>query len=467
MANELLKQHFEIAAENRIKMLNRSRTYHKLIEKYISLIIPQHSNVIEIGCGTAGLLNSLKPIDGLGLDFSDKMIDVAKKNYPNLRYSVQEAETLQLSEKFDYVIMSDLVSSLWDVQQVFKNVMKISHKRSRIIITNSSYLWEPILKVAEFFKLKQKQPKQNWLSVEDITNLLQLEGFDVIRTERKILFPIGIPFLSTFFNSFLANLPLINRLCLTNIVIARPYLESVDDYSVSILIPARNERGNIEDAILRTPAFGSSQEFIFVEGHSSDDTFDKIISIKEKYPEKNIVAVQQTGKGKGNAVREGFDLASCDILMILDADLTMPPEDLVKYYNALASNKGEFINGCRLIYPMEKEAMRFLNLLANKFFGAFFSYIIGQKIKDTLCGTKVLFKEDYKRIARNRSFFGDFDPFGDFDLLFGASKLNLKIVDLPIRYKDRQYGSTQIRRFVHGWLLIKMSLFVVRKLKFK
>jgi ubiquinone/menaquinone biosynthesis C-methylase UbiE len=467
MANDQLKQHFDIASEKRLMMLKRSKSYHKFIEKYFSLIIPQNCKVLEIGCGTGELLNSLKPKDGMGVDFSEKMIEIAKTNFPDLRYSVQEAENLRLSEKFDYIIMSDLVSSLWDVQQAFKRAMDISHKRTRIVITNSNYLWEPVLKIAEFFGLKQKQPHQNWLSVKDISNLLQLEGFEVIRTERKILVPLGIPILKTFFNSFLANLPLINLLCLTNIVIARPNMEAFQDYSVSILVPARNEKGNIEDAILRTPVFGSSQEFIFVEGHSSDNTFDQILKIKEKYSDKNIIAVQQTGKGKGNAVREGFNLASCDILMILDADLTMPPEDLVKYYNALANNRGEFINGCRLIYPMEKEAMRFLNLIANKFFGTFFSYLIGQKIKDTLCGTKVLFKEDYIRIDQNRSYFGDFDPFGDFDLLFGASKLNLKIVDLPIRYKDRQYGSTQIQRFAHGWLLLKMSLFVARKLKFK
>jgi glycosyltransferase involved in cell wall biosynthesis len=177
--------------------------------------------------------------------------------------------------------------------------------------------------------------------------------------------------------------------------------------------------------------------------------------------------MKQTGKGKGNAVREAFDVASCDILMILDADLTTPPEDMPKFYDALRNNKGEFINGCRLVYPMEKEAMRFLNFLANKFFGWFFSYLLGQRMKDTLCGTKVLFKNDYERIIANRSYFGDFDPFGDFDLLFGAAKLNLKIAEVIVHYRDREYGSTQISRFSHGWLLIKMSLFAARKIKFK
>jgi glycosyltransferase involved in cell wall biosynthesis len=236
--------------------------------------------------------------------------------------------------------------------------------------------------------------------------------------------------------------------------------------SVTIVVPARNERGNIENAIKRTPAFGTHQEFIFIEGNSSDNTYEEILRVQAAYPDKDIKAMRQTGKGKGNAVREAFDAATGDILMILDADLTVPPEELPKFYDALRYNKGEFINGCRLVYPMEKNAMRFLNLLGNKFFGWFFSYLLGQRLKDTLCGTKVLYKKDYQTIVDNRSYFGNFDPFGDFDLLFGAAKQNLKITEVIIRYKDREYGSTQISRFRHGVLLFEMSFFAARKIKF-
>ena len=252
-----------------------------------------------------------------------------------------------------------------------------------------------------------------------------------------------------------------------NLIVARPAAEEEKDYKISIIVPARNESGNIENAILRTPAFGSSVEFIFVEGHSSDNTWEEMLRVQAAYPGKDIRVMRQGGKGKGNAVREGFEAAHGEVLMILDADLTTPPEDLPKFYHALARNSGEFINGCRLVYPMEKEAMRFLNYLANKFFGLFFTYLLGQRIKDTLCGTKVLFASDYRRINQNRSYFGDFDPFGDFDLLFGAAKLNLKITEIIVHYKDREYGTTQISRFKHGWLLVKMSLFAARKIKFR
>jgi hypothetical protein len=406
-------------------------------------------------------------MDGVGIDFSNKMVEIAQQSFPNIRFICGDAENIELSEKFDYIIISDLLTSLWDVQKTFSEIKKVTHKKSKIVISTYNSLWEPILKFAEKLGLKSKQPIQNWLTTNDIHNLLHIEGYEIIKKEHKLLLPVNVPIIGFIFNKLLANLPIINKLCLINFIIARPIVEDKSEYSVSILVPARNERGNIENAILRTPKFGMAQEFIFVEGNSQDNTWEEILRIKEKYKDHNIVAIKQTGKGKGNAVREGFDIATGDILMILDADLTTPPEEMPKFYEALATNKGEFINGCRLVYPMEKEAMRFLNLLGNLFFGAFLSFILGQRLKDTLCGTKVLFRTDYETIKNNRKYFGDFDPFGDFDLIFGAAKLNLKIVEIIVRYKDRQYGSTQISRFKHGVILLRMSAFAAKKIKFK
>ncbi len=363
--------------------------------------------------------------------------------------------------------MSDLLSSLWDIQKVFNNIRQLTTSKTRIIISNNNYLWEYILKLGEILGLKAKQPLQNWLSVNDIDNLLKIEGYEIVKVEKKILLPKYIPILNFVFNKVLANLPILSSLSLVNYIIARPIVKKIQDCTVSIVIPARNEKGNIENAIKRIPEFGSAQEFIFIEGNSSDNTYEEMLRVQKNYKDKDIKVLKQTGKGKGNAVREAFDKATGDILMILDADLTTPPEDMPKFYNALVKNNGEFINGCRLVYPMEKEAMRFLNYLGNKFFGWFFSYLLGQKLKDTLCGTKVLFKSDYDLIVKNRKYFGDFDPFGDFDLLFGAAKLNLKITEIIVRYRDREYGSTQISRIAHGILLFRMSFFAARKIKFR
>jgi glycosyltransferase involved in cell wall biosynthesis len=202
-----------------------------------------------------------------------------------------------------------------------------------------------------------------------------------------------------------------------------------------------------------------------VEGHSTDGTLEEIHRVRSKYSGSEIKVITQPGIGKADAVHAGFNIARGDILMILDADLTMPPEDLPKFYHALVSGKGEFINGSRLVYPMEKEAMRFLNMIANRIFSLLFTYLLNQRFTDTLCGTKALYRFHYQKIAANRSYFGDFDPFGDFDLIFGATKLNLKIVEIPIRYASRQFGISQISRLSHGFLLIKMVFFAFRKLK--
>ncbi|HPR60420.1 MAG TPA: bifunctional class I SAM-dependent methyltransferase/glycosyltransferase family 2 protein [Prolixibacteraceae bacterium] len=462
-----LFDYFEKNASKRDKWKKRNRFYQKTIERQYSFIIPEGANVIELGCSTGDLLNAVKPSYGIGVDFSPTVIEIAKEKYPHLDFMVADVNYFVSDKTFDYVIISDLLTSLWDVQLFFRNLRAYVTPRTKIIISSYNYLWEPILHLGEFFGIKAKQPLQNWLSTQDIENILKLENYEIIKVEKKLFFPKYIPLINLIFNKFLVNLPGLNNLALIQFLTARPVSLIDAEYSVSVVVPARNEKGNIENAIKRTPKFGSHQEFIFIEGNSSDGTYDEMLRVQAQYPNVDIKVMKQSGKGKGNAVREAFEKASGEVLMILDADLTTPPEDMPKFYDALKMNKGEFINGCRLVYPMEDEAMRYLNFLGNKFFGWFFSYLLGQRLKDTLCGTKVLFKTDYDKIIANRSYFGDFDPFGDFDLLFGAAKLNLKITEVIVRYRDREYGSTQISRFSHGWLLIKMSLFAARKIKFK
>jgi SAM-dependent methyltransferase len=463
---ELIHAYFERLAGQRDRWRKRNWFYHKTLAKKYRMIIPEGSTVLELGCGTGDLLFAVKPAVGYGVDFSEGMIAKARAKFPGLTFIHADAADFSCDIRFDYVIMSDLLSSLWDIQEVIRNLKNLIHPRTKVIISSYSYIWEPVLKFGELTGLKARQPLQSWLTAGDIAGLLNMEEFEIVKLDRKLLIPKYIPLLNTIFNTFLANLPGFNSLCLVNLITARPVYRPQEQFSVTIVVPARNERGNIENAILKTPDFGTHQEFIFIEGYSSDNTWEEILRVKEAYPGKDIKAMKQSGKGKGNAVREAFEVATGDILMILDADLTTPPEDMPKFYDALSHNRGEFINGCRLVYPMDKEAMRFLNFLANKFFGWFFSYILGQRLKDTLCGTKVLFRKDYELIKANRHYFGDFDPFGDFDLIFGAAKLNLKITEVIVRYRDREYGSTQISRFRHGLLLIRMSLFAARKIKF-
>lgn len=463
------KDYFNRTASQRLKWIKRNSYYNKCLQKHFSFLIPPDKRVLELGCGTGDLLNAVMPSFGVGIDFSPAILEIAGSRFKHLHFIEGTAEELSLDTQscpFDYIIISDLLHTAYDAQKILERIKEYTHSRSRIVISNYSYLWEMPFKVGEKIGLKQKAPFANWLSANDILNLLDISGFQLIKHERKFLFPYYFPIVSHLFNRLIANVPIINQLNLVNFLIARPVRDTKKDYSVSIVIPAKNEKGNIENCIRRMPEFGTAQQFLFIEGNSTDGTFEEMKRVQTCFADKNIVVARQSDKGKGNAVRQGFEMATGDVLMILDADLTTPPEDLPKFYEAIKYNRGEFINGCRLVYPMEKEAMRFLNLLANKFFGLLFSYLLGQHVKDTLCGTKVLMRHDYMRIKEARAYFGDFDPFGDFDLLLGSAKLNLKIVEIYVRYKDREYGSTKISRFKHGWLLLKMSWFASRKIKF-
>lgn len=449
----------------------RKKYYWNDIVEYCNFYIQDHESVLEIGCANGDTLSKLRGGRKAGIDFSPNMIAEAKTAHPHIDFYQMDAHQIELDEKFDVVIISNSIGFFDDVQRVFEQVNKVCHERTRIIITYYNHLWEPMLKFGERIGIKRRSPEQSWLSTNDIKNLLHLTGFESFRETRRLLFPFYVPVFSWLMNKYIAHLPGFNSLSINSYINARPVLNPSADvsekYSTTVVIPARNEAGNIENAILRLPKFGKHVEIIYVEGNSTDNTWDTILEVQKKYADTHDIKVaKQTGKGKGDAVRKGYSMATGDILMILDADLTVPPEDIPKFYHAIASGKAEFINGSRLVYPMEKNAMRFLNMLGNKFFSMVFSWLLEQNIKDTLCGTKVMFREDYNRLIENRKFFGEFDPFGDYDLLFGAYKLNLKIIDLPIRYRDRTYGSTNISRFRHGLLLLRMCWFAAGKIKF-
>jgi len=461
--------HWDEVARQSESWIGWGRYYHqRLTEIYQFLVLPEQ-RVVEIGCGQGDLLAALKPARGLGVDFSGEMIKRARQRHPRLSFVQTDAHDLGVREQFDVIILSDLVNDLWDVQAVFEQVAQLAHPRTRLVINTYSRLWEQPLAVADRLGLAKPTLYQNWLTVGDVINLLHLTNFEVIRHWEEILWPLPIPFLTTLANRYLVKLWPFKILALTNFIVARPWSHPkpmAEEPSVSVIVPARNEGENIPHIVARTPQMGAGTELVFVEGHSKDDTYAVIEQTIASHPEIECKLLRQTGEGKGDAVRLGFAQARGDIVMILDADLTVPPEDLRRFYKMLRSGKGEFVNGVRLVYPMEQQAMNFFNLVGNKFFSLAFSWLFGQPIKDTLCGTKVLWKADYELIAANRAYFGDFDPFGDFDLLFGAVKMNLKIVDLPVRYRERKYGTTNIQRWKHGWLLLEMVLFALRRIKF-
>lgn len=445
-------------------------SYHKRLKEVYRFLVSPGQRVLEIGSGYGELLAAVQPSRGVGVDFSSEMVARAAARHPEIEFIHADAHDLSfLKETFDVIILSDFVNDAWDVQRVLEQIRPLCTPRTRLILNVYSHLWQGVLTLAQRIRLAAPMLEQNWLTTNDLRGMLNLAGFESIRDWREILLPLPIPLLAAFCNRFLVRLPFFRDLALANFIIARPAPlgeKEGGEPSVSVVIAARNEAGNIPAIFERTPSMGRSTELIFVEGHSRDDTYAVIEREIASHPAIPSRLLRQPGIGKADAIRAGFDAATGDVLMILDADLTVPPEDLPRFYEALRSGRGEFINGVRLVYPMEKQAMRGLNFLGNKFFSWAFTSLLGQPIKDTLCGTKVLWKKDYERIAANRAYFGDFDPFGDFDLIFGAAKLNLKIVDLPIRYRERTYGTTNISRWKHGMLLMRMVWYAARRIKF-
>ncbi len=426
------------------------------------------SRVLDIGCECGDLLASVEPSYGVGVDPDAQSINLARERFPNLQFHQMDPHNLSLDEKFDYILICNSIGKWHDVQKVLSRIQHLTHKDTRIIITYYNYFWEGILRLGSLLRIRRPSGYQNWLPSKVIGDLLDLSNFDTVRTFSHLLLPKRIPLLTSFFNFFLSPLPGFRLFNLINCVIARPKPcpRQEKDLSVSVVVPCRNERGNIEAAIDRVPQMGKWTEIIFVDGNSTDGTAQEIESQISKHSDRKISLIHQgDGIGKGDAVRKGFAAAKGDVLVIQDADLTVDPEDLPKFFNALREGKGEFVNGSRLVYPMEKQAMRSLNLIANKLFSMLFSYLLGQPFRDTLCGTKMISRKDYEILAANRQYFGKLDPFGDFDLIFGATKQNLKIAEIPVNYRARTYGDTNISRFRHGWLLLKMSWLAFRKLK--
>ena len=460
------KRCFKYGLDNNTNNGILSKYYRRLLARRYNLMIGSDALILEVGCKEGELLALLNSKHKVGIDLSEEYIIRGKEKFPGLDLRVADGQSFKSEgQKYDVIIISDTLNYVDDIQNLLLHLHQYSHRGTRIIINIYNTLWMPILRFSHIIGLTSPQPASSWLSRQDVKNLCDLADWEAFKSFGHIIFPIPLGIISTLINRFIA--PIIDWGCLSIFLIVRQRNHLRRNVkTVSVVVPARNEAGSIASILERVPRLGEETELIFIEGHSKDNTWEVISALPDRFANGRIVKMQQTGKGKGNAVIEAFRIASGDIVTILDADLTMPPEELPKYIEVLESGKADFANGVRLVYPMDREAMRFANLCANKGFSYIFSWLLGQSVKDTLCGTKALWREDYNKIDNNRSYFGDFDPFGDFDLLFGADKQNLKIIDIPIRYKERFYGETNIQRWKHGGILVGMVLFAARRLKF-
>ena len=468
-----LRRHFDYVAGHDDKVRHRQRDFHAQLREQFRQHIPPDSRVLEVGCGAGDLLAGLNPVRGLGLDFSPAMIAKARARHGEnnaLEFREADIQAEPVTEQFDHIVLDYLTGYLTDIQGALQQLNSAAHERTRLHLTSLNTPWRWPLRLAEKLGAVMPQPPSSWLSHDDLINLLELAGWEVVTFERIQLFPFEWPLLSALCNRVAVRLPLLRHFGLTIWITARPRrpLPVTGPVSCSVIVPVRNESGNLRAALERIPTLGRRTEVVFVEGHSRDDTWEVLQREVAAYRGPHLVQfLRQPGKGKWDAVRAGFAVARGEVLVIQDGDLTAPPEELPKFYAALESGAAEFINGSRLVYPMEQGAMRFLNFLGNKFFAFALTYVLGQHVKDSLCGTKMLLRSDYERLLHRIKVLGDFDPFGDFNLLFGSALLDLRIRDLPVRYRDRTYGTTNISRFSHGWLLLRMTWFALWRIKFR
>jgi SAM-dependent methyltransferase len=470
---ERSRNHLATIAARRESWIDRNKYYYELLNRLLRFLVEPQKSLLSVRCGTGNLLAVIQPAEAKGIDICPEIVEIAQQRNPSFEFAVafpDKEEFLTVfkpEEKFDHILFNDIGDTV-DVLQALRNLKPLCRRHTRILVITYNHLWEPLVTFAEWIGMKVPRTEQNWLSTLDIANLLKLAGFEALETHRLVILPKYIPLLSAFLNRFCARLPLLKRLCMTQVVVGRllPPPVPQEELSVSVIVPCKNERGNVEDAVQRIPQLGRQTEIIFCDDQSTDGTAEEVLRVQSLYSDKDIRLKRGPGVAKSQNVWTGFRAATGDILMILDADLTTIPEELPYFVDVIASGQAEFVNGSRLVYPVPKGAMTTVNMLGNKFFSIAFTYLLGQPVKDTLCGTKVLWRSDWERIKPMLGSWGIEDRWGDYELLFGAAKLNLKILDLPVHYQERMYGSTKMTRvFRNGLIMLKMCWHGFLKLK--
>ncbi|MDG2306752.1 MAG: bifunctional class I SAM-dependent methyltransferase/glycosyltransferase family 2 protein [Candidatus Binatia bacterium] len=455
-------------ADARVETLRRHGYYYGILRDLLRDIVEPDRDVLCLRSDVGQYLDWVRPRRGVGIEISPELTDIAKQQRPGFEFLTGDVENPEVDGTFDYILIVDAVNELFDVQGTLENLRPNCRPDTRIVIVFYNFLWQPLAELAERLGMKREQPKQSWLSFQHLAQLAQLAGYEPVRRYRKTLWPFPTPLVGTLLNGGIAKLPLFERLCLTQALVLRPTPEPAqraEDVTVSVVIPCKDEFGNIEAAVRRTPQMGAHTELVFCDDRSTDGTADEVRRLQRENPDRNIRLVEGPGICKAENVWAGFDAAEGDILMILDGDLAVPPEELPKFYQALVDGRGEFINGTRMVYPMRNQAMRLLNVFGNKLFSMLFGFVLGQDISDTLCGTKAVWRRDYERMRPLRGSWGTNDRWGDYELIFGAARLGLRHLDLPVHYMERTYGDTKMnKRLGNARVMLRMSLEAYRRL---
>jgi len=468
---------YDALGPERDEWIARSRYYYAGLIRLLRFIVPPGRRVLDIGCGNGDQLAALEPSLAVGVDLSQGMVDLAHRKHPHLDLYRQAVEQLSLpafevkgeAGGFDFVVMVNVIGELGDALAAFKRLRPLVRAETRLVIVYHNHLWEPLIPLATRLGLRLNNPTQNWFSPDDLRGLLHLAGFDVVKTGVRTPCPKYVPGVAELMNGVVGRLPLLEQLGFVRFLVARPSMplpRQPTKYSATVVVPCKDEEGNVPNIPPRVPDMGLFTEIVFVDDRSNDATAARVREAIAAHPHRRITLVDGPGQGKGAAVRAGLAAATGDVLMILDADMTVMPEDLPAFFEAITENKGELVMGTRLVYPLGVQAMRTANILGNKFFAWIFSFLLEQRVTDTLCGTKVVLRSNYTRILEARPLFGEVDRWGDFDWIFGAAKSNLKIVEVPVHYVERLAGETKMRRRLRNSLnMLRMCWLALLRLR--
>ena len=469
-----VRDYYDGLAPNYSRWVKRYKYYYRRKSRVLRHLFPIPGRVLEIGCGLGQNLAGMNPEYGLGIDCSGRIIEEAQKrfpksDYPNLEFRCMSAMDVgKINEKFDTIILVNTITEIPELIDLFREIQQLCTPSTRVMQLTYNYVLAPLVKLAGMLGIAPRHPTQNWLTRTDLENIVKLAGFETVREGYDLIVPFGVPLFADLINRFVPLIPGLKYLAMFYFTVMRPSVPrgKVNDFSVSVCVPCKNEEGNIAGLVERIPEMGCGTEIIFVDDQSTDATAQEVNMQIAKHHEKSFTLVKGPGKGKGAACRAGFARAQNDILMILDADMTVMPEDLPQFFEALVAGKGEFINGSRLVYPLENDAMKYANIIGNKLFGLAFSFLLSQRLKDTLCGTKVIWRKDYEKILESRAHFSEVDMWGDYDWIFGAARHNLQIAELPVHYRMRVEGETKMtKRFRNAWVMLKMCNVAFWKVK--
>jgi SAM-dependent methyltransferase len=457
---EQLRSYFNSIAPEWERWRSKNRFYHEQVKELVVGAIAPESRVLDIGSGVGDVLAATQPTEGVGVNVAERLTELAREKHPGLTFETFDADAVMLPDGFrpDYVISVNLLDHAYDIYDLFAGLRDAVTERTLIIITTSNPLWAPVLRFGSRVGWRAPDSPRNFITNRDLGSILNAQGFDVVEAGVALPVPERIPLVAGLLNALLPDIPVVRYASSTQYLAARPRIGR-DELSVSVVVPCHNEEGNVAECARRVPDMGAGTEIIFVDDGSKDGTRDAVMAAMEDDDRVRLIAYD-TNHGKANAVRAGFDAARNDVLMILDADMTVPPEDLPKFLAPLQEGMAEFVNGTRLVYPMEGQAMPAANFLGNKAFCFLVTWVCRQRVSDTLCGTKALFRRDYRAMPLSGR-----DRWGDFDLLFGAAREKLRIREIPVHYRERVAGESKmnvrsdsvlfLRACLQGWRMLR------------